>query len=59
MPRSRAEAVSASRDSLLGLAHPLWSAKEMRARHLFHVIAPNVGFPDSVNADQGYLVAAA
>jgi hypothetical protein len=38
-----------SRDSLVGLAHPLWPAKEMRARHLFHANRPPRRFPDAVN----------
>jgi hypothetical protein len=39
--RSRAEAVSTwARAVLLGLTHPLWPAKEMRALHGGHRIVP-------------------
>src|SRR5262245_8411010 len=34
---------------LLGLTHPLWPAKEMRARHRFHVIPPCRVTLDAVN----------
>jgi hypothetical protein len=48
-----------SRDPLVGLAHPLWPAKEMRARHPFHANRPHVGFPtrSMTHIDPGYLVA--
>jgi hypothetical protein len=48
-----------SRDPLVGLAHPLWPAKEMRARHPFHANRPHVGFPtrSMTHTDPGYLVA--
>jgi hypothetical protein len=38
-----------SLDPLLGLTHPLWPAKGMRARHRFHVIPPCRLDPDAVN----------